>query len=292
MRVWKRCSLVTAQALLLLVAASSNALAQDELVAAEPAMTDTGSPIELTAVAELGFLASVFHVIQLSNDGSRIDYVGEGGQDVLFQFTRWSLELGWKEKHAIILLYQPLELVTQEAFDRDLIVNGLVFPAGTPMELTYGFPFWRASYLYDIFEDPEDELSFGGSLQIRNATISFRSLDGTLFRTVRDVGPVPILKMRARTTFDSGFWIGGEIDGFYAPVSVINGSDTEVTGAIVDANLRVGYGFTEQIDSFLNIRWLGGGAVGTGEPDGPSDGYVDNWLHFLTLSVGVRARVL
>jgi len=37
---------------------------------------------------------------------------------------------------------------------------------------------------------------------------------------------------------------------------------------------------------FLNFRYLGGGATGTGDPDFPGDGYVKNWLHFFNVSAG------
>jgi hypothetical protein len=70
-------------------------------------------------------------------------------------------------------------------------------------------------------------------------------------------------------------------------VSYLNGSDNEVVGAILDASLRGGLKLTKEVDAFLNTRYLGGGAVGTSnDPMAPSDGYVKNWLHFGTVSVG------
>ncbi len=75
----------------------------------------------------------------------------------------------------------------------------------------------------------------------------------------------------------------------YAPVSYLNGSDNEVVGAILDASLRTGVKITDQVTGFLNLRYLGGGAVGTSDDvDGPGDGYVRNWLHFGTTSAGFK----
>jgi hypothetical protein len=38
---------------------------------------------------------------------------------------------------------------------------------------------------------------------------------------------------------------------------------------------------------FLNLRYLGGGATGTDTGDvWPGDGYVKNWLNFITVSTG------
>jgi hypothetical protein len=99
---------------------------------------------------------------------------------------------------------------------------------------------------------------------------------------------VPVLKARGRYTFDNGVWLGTEIDGFYAPISYLNGSDEEVTGAILDASLRAGLPVLRgRGETFLNVRYLGGGAVGTSSDSvDPGDGFVENWLHFITVSLG------
>ena len=58
-------------------------------------------------------------------------------------------------------------------------------------------------------------------------------------------------------------------------------------GAILDASLRGALKLTKEVDGFLNLRYLGGGAVGTSNnPPGPSDGYVKNWLHFGAVTAG------
>ena len=122
---------------------------------------------------------------------------------------------------------------------------------------------------------------------MRNTTISFESLDGTRFRTNRDLGVVPALKIRSRYLFNDKAYGELEADGIYTPVSYLNGSTTEIVGAILDASLRGGLKLTKEVDGFLNLRYLGGGAVGTSNnPTGPSDGYVKNWLHFGAVTAG------
>lgn len=109
--------------------------------------TERQKNIELRAVAELGFLGVLGHKIQFNNDGTYFNYRTQGGQDVLFPFGRLSLELDVKKRNTFILLYQPLTLETQVLLEDDLIVDGLVFPASTSVNLLYNFPFYRASYL-------------------------------------------------------------------------------------------------------------------------------------------------
>jgi len=265
---------------LLAVAWTTRAHADDE-PAEEP-------PVQLRGVGELGGLIVLSHTVQLSKSGTVFDYPSDGGQNVFFPFWRLSAELELDGAHTFILLYQPLDLQTSKVLDRDLVADGLRFPAGTAMDLRYFFDFYRGSYLYDFWWDrPRDEFAWGLSLQIRNAIIDFTSADGTLSRTRSNIGPVPALKIRVRRTLDSGFWLGGEVDGMYAPVKYINGGDSDVQGAIIDLSLRAGYVVTESVDLFANLRLLGGGAEGTGTPEQYSDGYTANWLGFLSPSLGV-----
>ena len=241
---------------------------------------------EVTGVAELGFLAPLAHSVQFGKDGSYFDYVEDGAQDTLFFVGRLSLELELFKRHTLILLYQPLELATSEYLLEDLVVDGERFVAGTPMQFKYGFPFYRLSYLYDLAESDGLEVAVGGSLQIRNATIDFRSADGRQLRSNRGVGPVPALKFRATYHWESGFFVGTELDGMYAPVSYLNGDDNNVEGAILDASVRAGLRLNDSIDVWLNLRYLGGGAQGDSDDDERGDGFTKNWLHFMTTTVG------
>ncbi len=244
--------------------------------------------LKFRGVAELGFVGVLAHQIQFSNSGTNIDYVKEGGQDVLFPVSRLSLELEIKKKHTITFLYQPLRLESATLLERDIVVDELTFPAGTSVNFLYNFPFYRISYMRELAPDNEKfNFAFGASLQIRNATIAFESTDGSLFRSNRDIGPVPILKFRTRYQGNKYTYTEIEADGFYAPISYLNGSDNEVVGAILDASLRQGIQISPQVGAFLNLRYLGGGAVGTSDDDpGPGDGYVRNWLNFLTVTCG------
>jgi hypothetical protein len=242
----------------------------------------------LVATAELGSLAVLSHTVQFGKNGTELNYRTEGGQDNLYFNIKLALDLELAKRHHIIALYQPLELVTEERLDTDLIVDEVTFPADTPMRFTYGFPFYRASYLYDFVQNDTTRFAFGGSLQIRNANIAFASQDGTLLKTNRDLGPVPLLKAVWEQQPSPSWWYGAEVDGIYAPISYLNGSDTEVKGALLDANLRIGTPFSKEADIYLNLRYLAGGATGTSDEEPPSDGYVDNWLHFGIAAIGFR----
>jgi hypothetical protein len=252
------------------------------------ALDDPQPFVQVRALAELGFLGAVDHTIQYGKDGSSFDYVGEGAQNTVFLFTRLTAELELGGRHTIILLYQPLDFRTAVRLRRDILVDELTFPADTALDLRYGFDFYRLSYMYDLYGRlARHELSLGASLQIRNATVSFTSADGKLRRAFTNIGPVPTLKARGRYTFDCDVWIESELDFMYAPVKYINGGASDVEGAIFDLNLRAGLPVFTGGAVFLNLRYLGGGASGTSPDENTvGDGYVSNWLHFMTLSLG------
>ncbi|WP_223744432.1 hypothetical protein NR800_25610 [Corallococcus interemptor] len=262
--------------------------------AAEDVPRKEAPRVELRAVAELGFLDVLAHSLRQGSDGTLFRFPEDGGQDNLYTFVRLSAELSLRGRHTLVFLVQPLDIQTQVVLRRDVTIDELTFPENTPLDVRYAFPFYRASYLYDLLGGPERELSVGASLQLRNATFVFTSADGTLRRTSRDVGPVPLLKVRVRWPLSQNWWVGLEADGSYAPAAIINGdSDSATTGALLDASLRGGVRVTEQIDVFLNLRYLGGGARGTSDDndDEFGDGFTSNWLSTATVSLGVQYRL-
>jgi|LNFM01.1.fsa_nt_gb hypothetical protein len=243
------------------------------------------------ASVELGTIAVLSHTIQFGRNGSTIDYVREGGQNNLALFARLSAELELGHHHNFVFLYQPIDLRTQARLSRDVTVNNIVFPRDSSLDLRYGFDFYRASYAYDFFADPRQELSVGLSFQIRNASISFTSTDGAQRTINNDIGLVPALKVRGRYTLRSGTFFGFEVDGIYATIPGLNGSDIPFEGAIIDGSLRAGLRLFGPTEVFLNLRYLGGGARGTERaPDPPGDGYTNNWLHTLAISIGANIR--
>lgn len=233
------------------------------------------------------------HRYQVGTDGDYVDLVRDAGQDNLFFFVRPQLDLdvGKRRLHTLSFLYQPLDLVSKPVLRSDTQVGDVVFGKDTPMRFRYGFGFWRLTWMMDALPAPDKELALGLGLQIRNATIVWESLDGEQAVATRDIGPVPLLALRGRGTLKGPVWMGGEVQGFYAPVRVLNGDESDVIGAIADVSLKVGLALRSGADPFLSIRYLGGGAVGqSSEPDPLTDGYTRNWLHFLTAAVGVTLR--
>lgn len=242
--------------------------------------------IELTY--ELGSLAVLQNDIQLGTEGTKFDYVKDGGQDNLFAYQRFETNFRMKERHSFVFLYQPLDVRTTQEASTDLQFDLVTFPKTTPMEYRYGFDFTRATYMYDTTKSTDSEVSFGVGLQIRNATLDFRSADGSLADSNRDIGPVPLLCSRGRFGIDAQRWWGYDVSGAYAPIKYLNGDVSDVVGALLDASIRGGFSFSKGTDVFINLRYIGGGAEGTeSEPIDDKDGFVANWIQLMSLSIGV-----
>jgi hypothetical protein len=266
-----------------------------ELGLASPPPTEARTPPEpdscppayqVRLVAEAGSLGSIYNMGQFGSDATRLDLRQASGQDSLLPYTRWSAELTLAERHTVVLLYQPLSSTGTFVPASEVREEGVTFPAGQPLTTTFSFPFSRFSYLYAAIQNTRGRLELGGSGQIRNARTTFQSADGSRYAISQGIGFVPALKARGRLDFDSGLWLGFEIDGIYAPISVLNGSDNDTKGAILDASVRAGLMLPRQAGVFLNVRYLGGGAT-SGRDRAASD-YVNNWLHFLFVGLGAQ----
>jgi len=272
-------------------------------VSAQALLNSGESPLGVTAVAETGFVKILVHQITIGDPVSgntRFDYVREGGQEILFPFSRYSAELSIGDRHTLVFLYQPLLIQSQVWFQEARVIDGETFAADEGVNITYSFPFYRASYLYDFFAQDNVELSAGVSMQLRNASVRFESTDGGTVVATQDLGLVPIIKVRGEYRFANtavpGVFVGAEVDGFYASSAFFNGADFEFTGSILDASVRAGFRPTNGVEVFLNVRALAGGATGTRPAEDrvfwtqSRDGYTDNILSSLSVTLGARLR--
>ncbi len=247
---------------------------------------------------ELGFIAVLFHDYQSGTDGTRFNFLTQGGQDTLFPYQRFTLEAVLDSRHILSFVYQPLTLTTRTVADRNgsnggsaVKIDDATFTSGTPLDITYGFDFWRGSYLYDFADSPHTILGLGVSLQIRNASIVFTSGNGVDRAVQQNIGPVPILKARAAHWFHPLFGLDFEIDGFYASSAFFNGSGKPFKGWIWDGGVSAKTRFLPGSTAFLALRSIGGGAEGTNaytyvSSTTSSGAYTWNNLGTLALTLG------
>ena len=274
------------------------------------AQNDTSSNLEWSFRAESGFVYTIFHDIQIGRDAQRFDYAQNGGQELLLPYYRWEGGLTLGGKHELAFLYQPLTLrsTTRVAASGGLQMDNVLFAEDSPLDLKYGFDFYRGSYRYRLWNSSSGYFSVGGALQIRNASITFDGFgwvpemgddpDSDESREVRvitqDLGPVPVISMAARRNWGDGHFFEWSFDGFYAPIRYLNLRDVDVVGWLYDTAFRVGTEFRDKSELYLSLRVLGGGADGTaGErtlwtQSRSEPRYTWNNLNLAALTLGAR----
>jgi hypothetical protein len=247
---------------------------------------------------EQGFIGILSHTYQNGADGDDFDFRNEGGQEILFPFTRYSVGATIAGKHRVWFTYQPLNVVTNVTFKETREIGDSIFTNGTPMELTYSFPFYRMSYTYDLLNNYKNAiLGVGAVLQIRNASIVFKSIAGTTSTEPTDLyvsqnlGLVPALAIYSQYRFPFGLVLTADIAGIYASSAFFNGADFEFEGSILDASLRMGYELPNGLELFGNVRFFGGTSNGVSQYDNTSWTvsdlkYTQNNIASLTASVG------
>ena len=237
------------------------------------------APLVQTAFeAEFGGLKVFTNSYRVGASGvaSDFDFVGQGGEEILFPFERLSAIFTVAGDHQLRFLYQPLQIDTEVTFRNAVTIDGQIFPALTPMKLSYGFPFYRATYQYRFLKGGGSWLAGGAAIQLRDASIKFEDLAGTQLAVSQNLGIVPALAISGRLALGSGLWASFDATGIYASSAFFNGASFQFTGSILDASLRFGASLRDVGDVYLNARFIGGTADGT-------SGYVNSqWTNSIS----------
>ncbi|MDX9898390.1 MAG: hypothetical protein RBT62_05695 [Spirochaetia bacterium] len=222
------------------------------------------SPVSVKLEGELGAVQVLYHTYRVGELGTEFDFVNNGGQEILYPFQRFTAIAGFLERHELRFLYQPLELATQIVARKDFTIDAVTFAEGEAVDVTYGFPFYRFTYLYDFIEG-DANLSAGAALQFRNASIRFTNVDGSKRVVSQNLGLVPALAVAGKLPFDNGLFLAFDATGIYASSAFFNGADFEFEGSILDASIRAGARMTDKLEAYANYRFVGGSAAGVSQ---------------------------
>ncbi len=234
------------------------------------------TPVTATIVYEAGPAAILQNDGEYGADGTRYNAEDVGQRNNLLVSQRTSIEIA-RGRHRVILLYAPFEVTTEVTLDKTLQFRDTNFAAGSVVAHRYLFDGYRVSYLYRALERGAFKLEIGGSMQIRNAEVAFRTIDGAQRDAENDIGLVAAAKARlwyqpnAQST-----WAALEFDGLST-----FGLLSNVRGGIYDAQLMAGYPVARGVDLFLGARLLGGGADVKSQD-------IYNWANFVAFTAGAR----
>lgn len=252
------------------------------------------APVKVAAEAEFGLVKVLFHTYQVGTAGTNFDFVNQGGQEILFPFQRYTVNIDIKDRQRVSLLYQPLTIDTRVRTREDIVMDGQTFPAGSDLNISYGFPFWRATWAW-YWDLGSLRLGTGAALQLRNASITWTVPDGSVVAVGQNLGPVPAIHLSADWKPSRDFSLYVEATGLWASSSIINGASFEFEGSLLDASVRPTLHLRDGIDVFLNARFLGGSARGTSQYDSTQwstsvERYTQNYLATMSVTLGATLR--
>lgn len=198
-----------------------------------------------------------------------------GQQRNLAVALRLAIEARLARRHTIIATWAPLDLTTRATLKRDLTFQTTTFADRSVVDHRYLFDGYRLSYLFGLVQGSRFTLGVGASLQVRNASVEFRTVDTApaVFAVERDIGLVGALKVRAR--FDAGVLYA------QADVDFFNTFGLGLPAGIHDVALTLGIPVIPGFDFLLRLRLVGGGA------NVPSRD-IYNWGNFGFALLGLR----
>jgi len=214
-------------------------------------------------------------------EGTRFGADDVGQQENLVLSRRLALEVPLAERHGLVFVYAPFDVLTRATLGKDVRFNDTYFGAGTVVDSRYLFDGYRLSYLYAPVLGKQLALQGGASGQIRNAQVALTAVDGSARALESNIGFVGALKARA-------FWDPLEAGGPYlmldADAFSTFGLVGDVSGAIYDVALTLALPVAKSADLTFRGRLLGGGAE-------VPDKDIDNWANFVAFTVGLRASL-
>ncbi len=152
-----------------------------------------------------------------------------------------------KNRHTLSLLYSPFETVSTGIVPKDILFEGVTFPANSDLTGTYNFNSYRLTYRYEIVTGPKLEFGLGFTAKIRDARIALASAG--LESEKVNVGFVPIINFRMLWKPYEKLGILVEGDALAAP-----------QGRAEDVLVAATYRISDHIGLKAGYRLLEGGA--------------------------------
>ncbi len=161
-------------------------------------------------------------------------------------FIRGRLNYHINRRNSLSLLIVPLALRADGSVNRDIVFEGVTFPANSELNTVYKFNSYRLSYLYQWPLSGCLRLGLGITTKIRDAKISIE--DASRFSEKTDLGFVPIIRF-------SGWW------NFAGPLALQLEGDALAApqGRAEDISIKAGYRVLEggsDVEAVYSFTWI------------------------------------
>ncbi len=185
-----------------------------------------------------------------------------------FAAARIHFDYAFKPRHELRFLAAPLSLTKAGQLRAPVLFAGTSFSPGQPVEGTFQFNSYRATYRYLFFEGDRWIWKIGATGKIRDAKVELRQ--GTVRALDDNIGFVPLLHLDGEYRWNEKWRFNLDMDGLAAP-----------QGRAFDIALKLKYDFSKNWTLAAGYRMLEGGADVTNV-------YTFAWLHYAVASLSFR----
>jgi hypothetical protein len=159
--------------------------------------------------------------------------------------------------------YTPIRIVSRGTLARDVVYQGVTFPAGSSVLATYRFDSPRLTYRYGLVRSSRFDADVGFTAKVRDAAIT---LQGARYATKANTGFVPLLSFRAAWRVTPGLALVLDGDALAAPQGRAEDVLLALEGRLRDGvHARVGYRILEggadndEVYNFALVHFVGAG---------------------------------
>lgn len=196
---------------------------------------------------EAGFVGTGYNDVRIpGSSGTFLSLQDDLGGETEY-FYRLRAGYRFDLRNEVLVLFAPLELTYHGRFGIPVQFFGEQFPANQPVDGTYKFNSYRATYRYYIKPEGKLIVSLGLTVKVRDALIGLYSGELSAERT--DLGPVPLINFLLHWQPVGRLGLLLEGDALAAPA-----------GRAEDVMLAVTWGVHDKIALHAGYRLLEGGA--------------------------------
>ncbi|MFW6275282.1 MAG: hypothetical protein ACOC2M_01455 [bacterium] len=164
---------------------------------------------------ETGLVFTGYNDVRIPGDKGTLFSLKDNLNSDAAIFSRFRLSYTIKSRHNFSVLYAPLKTESEGRVGKEILFEGVEFPANAEIGGTYKFNSYRLTYRYDIVKNPGFEFGLGFTAKIRDAKITLSSPGQTSEKT--NVGFVPIINFRLFYPVNDKFGLLLEGDALAAP---------------------------------------------------------------------------
>ncbi len=202
---------------------------------------------QITLDLEGGIATTGYNDVRIPGDEGTFMALSDELNSDPFLYGRARLNYTFNERNTVSVLYAPLQVTYDGAFDRDVNFEDTIFPPYTPVIATYKFNSYRLTYRYRVLTRETLTLGIGITGKVRDA---FIRLEGNELRSEKtDLGFVPLINFHFNWQFSERFHLLIDGDALAAP-----------QGRAEDVLVALGYSRNDQFDILAGYRILEGGA--------------------------------